>query len=272
MTTLVLSPRYTSDARALHAAATADANWKVERLGSWRVPDRLQQKDVALYGEATFVEVIASRLGLALLDAPFDWLLHLPERYRQRTMKLSTASEARSFTHPAFIKPADGRKSFESKIYPSGEYLPSLEALPNDTAIMVVEPVLWEIEFRCFVLERRVTTLSPYLRRGNLVLNDERIWEASEEEFAQARALMDQLLSDQEVRLPPAIVVDVGKLRHPDETESWAVIEANACWGAGIYGCDPASVLPVLERACIRREKLQPGDAEWTLAAIELVD
>lgn len=33
----------------------------------------------------------------------------------------------------------------------------------------------------------------------------------------------------------------------------------------GIYGCDPARVLSVLARACIKREHLTENDAAWAL-------
>jgi len=29
----------------------------------------------------------------------------------------------------------------------------------------------------------------------------------------------------------------------------WAVVEANAAWGSGLYGCDPVKVLEVLRCA-----------------------
>jgi len=35
----------------------------------------------------------------------------------------------------------------------------------------------------------------------------------------------------------------------------WAVIECNAAFASGIYGCDPVAVLPVLRRACQPVEK-----------------
>jgi hypothetical protein len=46
--------------------------------------------------------------------------------------------------------------------------------------------------------------------------------------------------------LPVAVAVDVGVIR----TRGWAVIECNAAFGAGIYGCDPLEILRVLRCAC----------------------
>jgi hypothetical protein len=41
--------------------------------------------------------------------------------------------------------------------------------------------------------------------------------------------------------------MDVGVIRG----RNWAVIELNAAWGAGLYGCDPAVVLEVLRHAAV---------------------
>lgn len=265
--TLILSPRYTSDSRALRAAAL-EAGWSVERLGNWRVPEYLYGRKVVLYGEPLFAEVIAKRLSFALLDAPFDWLLHLPPSYRQREVTLTTLSEARAFAQPTFVKPADGRKGFEGRVYASGASLPSADVQPDSTQVFAAEPVFWEIEFRCFVLERRIATISPYLRAGELVLSESGAWEATPAEYIDARNFIEALLADPAIPLPPAVVIDAGKIRG----RGWAVVEANTCWGAGIYGCDPARVLPVLARACISNDQLTAEDAQWAVQGVELTD
>ncbi len=64
------------------------------------------------------------------------------------------------------------------------------------------------------------------------------------------------------ILVPPAAVIDVGRLAGG----GWAVVEANPAWGAGICGCDPAAVLPVLRRACIPRGQLTREDAAWVVA------
>ena len=56
---------------------------------------------------------------------------------------------------------------------------------------------------------------------------------------------MRALLADDRVSLPRATVIDVGIV----EGLGWACVEQNAAWGAGIYGCNAAAVLQVLEHA-----------------------
>ncbi len=168
MPTLVLSPRYSSDSRILQASATK-AGWSVERLG----PDRLYEKDIVLSGESLFVEVIASHLGLALIDVPVDWLPGLEEKYLKRKMELTTLEKAQNITRPVFVKPADRRKGFEGRVYQSGKELPEGDLWPGNTQVLVVEPVDWEIEFRCFLLERKIITISPYLKDGEITRTEE---------------------------------------------------------------------------------------------------
>jgi hypothetical protein len=263
---LVLSPRYTSDSKVLRVAS-GRAGWKAERLGGWRAPDRLRGQDVALYGEPTFVEVIAAQLGLALIDAPSDWLPGLPERHRRRTIAMSTLAEVRaSLVRPTFVKPADGRKAFEGKVYDSPARLPGEEILPGSTPVFTCEPVTWDIEFRCFVLEGSVAAMSPYLRDGELALTEDGIWEASDDDTQEARNYATELLADAQVPIPPAIVLDIGRIKD----RGWAVVESNAAWGAGLYGCDPQVVLEVLARSCTPRERVPDSDRAWIIEEARL--
>ncbi|MFB4313521.1 ATP-grasp domain-containing protein [Actinomadura sp. 21ATH] len=263
MPTLVLSPRYTTDSRTLRTAAVA-AGWGVERLGGWRVPDWLLGRDVVPYGEPLFVEVIAARLGLAMLDAPAGWLPALPARHLGRRIELSTLGEARTLPGPVFVKPADGRKGFAGAVYTDGAGLPPAAARPDDTPVLVADPVTWEVEFRCFVLESRVVTLSPYLRGGELAQGADGRWHASPEERSQARDYSAEVLA--EVDVPAGIVIDVGRIAG----HGWAVVEANSAWGAGVYGCDPARVLDVLARARVPRGRLTAADAPWAAEPLEV--
>src|SRR5690349_19362133 len=87
--TLVLSPRFTPDSIALRRIALEE-NWQIERLSSYRVPESLQQRRIALYGEALFATIVAQELNHVLLEAPASWLMSLPAEYLQRELELST--------------------------------------------------------------------------------------------------------------------------------------------------------------------------------------
>ncbi|HEY7127631.1 MAG TPA: ATP-grasp domain-containing protein [Ktedonobacterales bacterium] len=258
MPMLLLPPRLTPDSEALQHAALA-LGWRVERLKNWRPPEQLRREDPVLYGEPLFADVVAGPLGLALLEPPADWLIRLPQKYLRRDVRMTTLAEARKQDQPAFMKPARD-KCFPAGMYASGEALPENSvALPEDTPVLLAEPVEWEVEYRCFVLERAALTLSPYLRQGELALAPDGNWPASQEEIEEARRYIGSVLADLDVTLPPAVVLDVGRIAR----RGWAIVEANAAWGSGIYGCEPEQVLAVLRRATCKEEKVTPEERGW---------
>lgn len=266
MPTLVLSPRYSSDSITLRRAAVAEG-WNVFRLQGWRVPDELRERsesdDITLYGEALFAAAIAEALGRVLLEPAPDWLPGLPAPYLLRSVRSTTLGAARGQEAPAFVKPADG-KTFPARVYDSGYELPSAEIVPDATAVLVSEPVNWGIEFRLFVLDGWIITFSPYLRRGQLAQAGDGSWSATPGEVEAALEFAARVLGDPAVGLPPAVVLDVGIIAE----RGWAVVEANAAWASGLYGCDPARVLPVLARACVPADRLSDADRRWVVERI----
>ncbi len=260
MPTLILSPRYTTDSIAL-AKAAAGLGWSVQRLLNWHAPDGLSADAFALYGEPFFAAALAEQLSLHLLEPPFDWLATLPVSYSKRRVSATTLGEARLVTGAMFIKPADD-KCFPAQVYSSGVELRDTEHLPAETPVLVSEPVEWEVEYRGFIRHNELQTLSPYFRDGNLAQTEDGDWPAAEEEVQEARDFYTRFLSDSEVKLPPGVVVDIGKIRG----HGWAVVEANPAWSSGIYGCDPSRVLPVVESACVRADSVPDAHLQWIIS------
>jgi len=159
---------------------------------------------------------------------------------------LTTLADARKITERAFIKPAD-EKCFDACVYSTGAELPAPGPLPEHLPVLVQEIVDWTTEFRCFVLERKVAAVSAYWRDGQLAKSENGLWMASDQELNEATEFSENVLRDQSVSVPDAAAVDVGVIRN----HGWAVIECNAAFSSGIYGCDPVAVLPVLRRACL---------------------
>lgn len=114
---------------------------------------------------------------------------------------------------------------------------------PDDMSVLVSDIVRWEAEFRCFILDRTLMTYSIYARQGELQNSDS----STQAEQAGLLLFIEQLLADSRVDLLQATVVDVGLIAGA----GWAVVEQNAAWGAGIYGCDPEKVLKVIEHASV---------------------
>ncbi len=246
MPILVLPPRYTPDTIAVGTAAQR-AGWQVERLTSWRLPPHLAGQEVALYGEPLFAVVVAENLGLVLLEPPAGWLADLPWEMTRRRISFTTLAEAKaSLLEPAFVKPAEN-KCFRARVYPSGRQLVGEPVLAGSTLVLVADPVTWDLEFPCFALGGEVRAISPYWRSGRLAQAEDGSWPATGEELRQAREFAEGVLRDERPSLPDAVVLDVGII----QDRGWAVVEANAAWGSGIYGCDPDAVLRVVQRACV---------------------
>lgn len=259
MPTLLLSPRYTPDSIALWRAAI-DAGWDVQRLSGWRPPADLAVDEPVFNDEPLLAIMVADALGTALLEPPLDWLPRLPPAYLRRSVRFVTLDQARSLPGPVFLKPADD-KCFPAQVYPSGADLPPLTHLPPSTPALASDPVRFSVEYRCFVADRKLHTLSPYVRGGDIARDAEGNWPALPGEQEEAAVFAMALLADPAAAIPPAAVIDVGLI----EGVGWAVVEANPAWGAGICGCDPSLVLPVLRRACIPRARLSEADAAWVI-------
>ena len=239
MPTLIFTPRYTEDSQALWKAA-GNLGWHTERLTQWRIPEHVRSlPDPILYGEALFGPMLAEQLGIALLIPPEDWLVRLPHEYKSRQISLTTLGQARGIDAPAFVKPPND-KSFPASVY-RGSELPGDYA--DDMPVLVSDVVTWEVEFRCFVLDRKLMTYSVYSRFGELQRESGFVSSAAENQAVEQ--FMTTLLADSRVDLPQATVVDVGYIAG----SGWACVEQNAAWGAGIYGCDPDRCLEVLRFA-----------------------
>ncbi len=238
MTTLVVSSRHTEDNQALWRAATA-RGWDVVRARGIRVPE-VNDHELIIYVESLFAPAVAKSLGRSLHEVPEDWLVRLPLQWKSRHVALTVLSEARKLSSPRFIKPPND-KSFAAQVYESGTELPV--EFDDDMSVLISEPVSWEGEYRCFCLDGKVLTVSPYYRSGGHAKRSN--YEITEAERASVIDFAEAVLAEASQYTPNAVVIDVGELTG----QGLAVVEANAAWGSGIYGCDPDAVLEVLRRA-----------------------
>lgn len=239
MPTLILTPRFTDDAQSLWRAAVK-LGWTVHRLPNWRVPEHIRDcEEPVLYLEGLLGPTLAEQFGLQLTEVPENWLVALPHEFKLRNVRLTTLGEARKLESSAFVKPPND-KSFPARPY-LGRDLP-LE-YDDSSSVLVSDIVAWESEFRCFVLDRELKTFSVYLRNGELQKANDYAHTSTEQETVCH--YMDELLARKDITIPKASVIDIGKI----DGIGWAVVEMNAAWGSGIYGCEPSAVLDVLRHA-----------------------
>ena len=257
MATLILPPRYTNDSRILWKASIA-LGWEVLRLQEWRINRDQVSGDVIIYGEALFVKTIADQLDLCLIEPTAEWVISLPTEYLKRDVGLVRASEIGSISFPAFIKPF-AEKSLPPRVYQSLQDFILPEYVSEDEQLFYSDPVVWEVEYRSFVLNDECLTISLYERNGKVNQSEDGNWPASVEEIDEAHRFVQGILEEFPDQIPPAMVLDVGII----QDKGWAVLEVNPCWGSGIYGCDPFEVLKTIQRACINRNQIEEDDLMW---------
>ncbi|MHA6761549.1 ATP-grasp domain-containing protein [Streptacidiphilus sp. PAMC 29251] len=240
--TLVLPPRLTDSAQVLREAAHRRGLHTVQ-LPSFAVPADLRAEH--LHAGPGFADVVAPALGIALLQAPMDWLARLPRTYTGREIHLVPIREAYGLRRPAFIK-SPNDKQIPALVYTDGSRLPGPDEVDPHTPVLISDVMEFADEYRLYLLDGVVHTGSRYARHGRLSPGplDE-----------DAAAFGAELLAECGDTLPSAIVVDVGRA-----DGRWSVIEANAAWASGMYTSDPQRALDVVLRAAGPNSVITPRD------------
>lgn len=197
------------------------------------IPENCPIDGTALSGGWTFCRRVARSLGGHVLEPEDDFLPSLPFRFVNRRIAMTTLAAARGSAEPQFVKPVKD-KPFRAGVYDRGTDIPAADT-DGDMLVLTSAPAVWEIEYRFFVLDREIVAVSPYRwTEGDY---------PGEETEREALRFGEQVLADATVMLPRAVVLDVGVIAGT----GWSVVEANAAAMSGIYDCDPARVLEVLE-------------------------
>jgi hypothetical protein len=260
MPTLILSSSYNTESKILRKAAQA-LNWGTFRFQGENIPADYEHRNGqhAIYCTVPKAFNVASRLESILLGCSSDWLTNLPDKFSKRRIELLELKEAGSLKEPCFIKPALG-KSFDAGIRTGEALMSQASRLPPALLIHATEVVEWEAEYRCFAMNNKVMTLSPYRRGGTTFSSYASPIRGPHGELDAAAEFADSVLSS--VPCPRAFVLDVGIIKG----RGWAVVEPNECWGAGIYGCTPAKILEVLLAATVQKHKATEEDGKWNYA------
>ncbi|WP_326616948.1 ATP-grasp domain-containing protein [Streptomyces anulatus] len=201
---------------------------------------------VHLHAGPSFADVVAPALGIALLEAPADWLARLPRALTQRDIRAMTIGEAYRLRRPAFVK-SPNDKSIPALVYADGSRLPGPDAVDPATVVLVSDVMTFAVEYRLHLLDGAVHAAGQYAEAGRLRLGPP---------DGDALAFGRDVLAAAGKTLPSAIVVDVGR----DDEGRWAVIEANAAWASGCYSADPDRALETVLRAAGPATALSPHD------------
>lgn len=201
---------------------------------------------VHLHAGPSFSDVVAPALGIALLEAPADWLARLPRALTRREVRAMPIGEAYRLRRPAFVK-SPNDKSISALVYADGSRLPGPDAVDPATVVLVSDVLTFAVEHRLHLLDGAVHAAGQYAEAGRLRLGPP---------DGDALAFGRDVLAAAGKTLPSAIVVDVGR----DDEGRWAVIEANAAWASGCYSADPDRALDTVLRAAGPATDLSPHD------------
>ncbi|QJW95276.1 ATP-grasp domain-containing protein [Frigoriglobus tundricola] len=212
----------------------------------------------AVYVTTDRAVATAAALDLALLEPTFDLLTRVPERFLRRQVEAATFGDLDRLAGRTFVKPADPLdKWFDAGVYSDVRDIRVRNQLRPDAPVLLSEPVEWSVEFRYFVLGGHVVAGSPYIAYGRPAWR----WHPGKAPDAPTagRAVVEGVCTAMEGELPPAFVLDVGRI----DDRGWAVVEFNPVWSAGLLNADAAAVLPALLRATRRRSDLSADDRQW---------
>ncbi|MFP2910301.1 ATP-grasp domain-containing protein [Pyxidicoccus sp. 3LFB2] len=202
----------------------------VLRLGRFWSPPDVDPARVRLYGNDTFCLVLAQKLGLTLVSPPDDLLLKVDPAWVKREVRGATLEQVAAEPFPRFIKPLVP-KVFRAAVWPGPEALAEeCRGLTPDTPVLSSEVVSLRAEARGWVLDGQVRTCAVYEGEGSVT-------EARDFLATVARASV----------LPRTCVLDAALV----EGRGWALLEANAAWGAGLNGCDAAEALHCIAGATL---------------------
>lgn len=252
MTTLYLPP-FLPDLQGIWKAATR-LDWNLLQITDWEFINSLTPIDSSrvLYGDSKFVKLAAQPLQIRLYQPPTNLLYLFGSRFTKRrilhftyrstqgfgscvdlsTPRLHSLIDWNSLRTPFFVKPVE-KGSFPAQVY--SDPVKELVFLPDQTEIIVSDPVTFQIEFRAFCSGRKVQTIAPYARSGQPTTQAQpQEWQEGEEFANQAARIFGT-----------PYVLDVGLTEH-----GWAVVNARSAWDSELYGCDPQQALLVIKEAC----------------------
>lgn len=159
----------------------------------------------------------------------------------KRLLRMKTLADVDVMDFPCFAKPLVP-KLFRAGIYDSTDALRrECERLDDHTAVLFSDIVPITAEMRAFVLNGDITTSAIY---------------EGDADCTSGEHFLRECIHANSALLPATTVIDCAWI----DGEGWAVLEANAAWGAGLNGCDPRGVIPCLIAAA--RPSPAPADEE----------
>lgn len=230
---LLLPEKSDAEFEAL-AAAWLKTGAEVRRLGKYWIKDpELEDRTIAIYGNQPFAFVLAQIYGATLIAPDDELILRLDQSWTKRSLSVKQKMELQVTDFPIFIKPLVP-KMFAAKVFQTLEEFTLFTQGIADQEEMLTATIINEIaaEARCFIKDG--------------VLKDLAFYEGAAD-IKAATDFINDFLHHNDEKLPAVVVVDIAF----SDAKGWFILEFNACWGAGLNGCDAGKVLDCISGATI---------------------
>jgi hypothetical protein len=173
--------------------------------------------------------VLAQMYNLSLLSPDDTLIATLDKKWTKRNIQLKQIVDLKQVEFPVFIKVIP--KLFQAGVF---QTFRAFEGITNGIAeseeILISEIVLIEAEARSYVLENRVKDIAIYEGAADI---------------KEGRKFVEDFVNEHNSKLPKAVVIDVAY----NQSLGWFILEFNACWGAGLNGCNAEKVIDCIIRA-----------------------
>ncbi len=186
--------------------------------------------------------------GLALSAPGPGWLPTVPVELSGRVVTSCRATDPGHLprTGVFWCKPAEAKIERFPGGWRTAEEVATLDLHPDSWVQWTPTRLDLSVEFRCYVLEEEVLTVSPYLL-GDLTFYDLDEATLAAVSTADATAFARTVVAHLGPAQPVAYVLDVG---FDLISGRWVVVEANPAWCSAWYGCAIDAVLATITASC----------------------
>ncbi|MFT3679060.1 MAG: ATP-grasp domain-containing protein [Ferruginibacter sp.] len=232
-TTLLIPEKTDAEFEQVFATWTKNGG-QIKRLGKYWVRDEeLARQKIAIYGNQAFAFVLAQIYNVKLLSPDDTLIARLGNEWTKRAVELKQIEQVAEKDFPVFIKPVIP-KIFSAGVFQTiGDFKEMTNGL-QDTEEILVAGVVDNIqaEARSFVKDGVVKDIAFYEGSADLT---------------NATEFVSKFINTNKSELPNVAVVDIAF----SEQTGWFILEFNACWGAGLNGCNAEKVIDCIIGATI---------------------
>ena len=232
--TILLIPEKTDiEFEQVFATWTKDGG-QIKRLGKYWVKDQeLAKQKIAIYGNQAFAFVLAQIYNVELISPDDTLIARLGNEWTKRTIELKQIGQISEIDFPIFIKPVIPKIFVAGVFHTIADFREVTKGLEENEEILVstiVEHI--QAEARSFIKDGVVKDFAFYEGSGDLV---------------SGRDFVSKFINDNKSELPNVAVVDIAFSKQT----GWFILEFNACWGAGLNGCNAEKVIDCIIGATI---------------------